>query len=327
MAHIRKMKVEDWIKVQDNPIQRDTERHAARARHLRTYHPTHSVVHAAELPSGKMVKLDGHTRALLWKRGEVKQPIQLTVVTYSVKDMEEAEQLYRDFDSKDALETNRDKVSGAYNKHNFNPQSALLQMGSIVQALRFAYGVQLGGTIKTAIAGGAHYQGEKTKDRRTEKQIAVASADIYSMINEFSYELHALDAFGLRQGQITSGVMAAFIISYRRYGHRVTPFWQGVFAGQGSKIGGQMDGIQAICEMLLEGKGKNRTGKQQIADLAARSLMAVEKWLKEELMFQRPRPLDTTGYLVGYEKPGERLIKAADVKPSRRLKDHKAAVA
>lgn len=72
----RKMLVEDWIKVEDNPIQRDTEKHAAKAKHLMTPHPSHSFVFAAELPNGKLIKLDGHTRALMWRRKDVSPPMQ-----------------------------------------------------------------------------------------------------------------------------------------------------------------------------------------------------------------------------------------------------------
>lgn len=310
MAHAKKMLVADWIAVQDNPIQRDTEKHAARAKHLKTFHPTHSVVHAAELPGGKLVKLDGHTRALLWKRKEIDAPHQLLVNVYPVDSMAAAEQLYKDFDSKDALETTRHKVEGAYNKHNFNPQSALLQTGNIVQGLRTAYAVVIGGSVKTAVSGGAATRGPNGKDRRSDKQIATQAIEVYSLINEFSYELHTLDAFMLRQGQITSGVIAAFIITSRKHGHKVNPFWQGVFAGEGSRVAGQMDGIQAVHELLLFSKGKS--GRQHNADICARCINAVEKWIKDEWMSVTPRPMDTTGYLVGYTKPAERLIKSKD---------------
>lgn len=310
MAHVKKMMVPDWIAVEDNPIQRDTERHAAKAKHLKVFHPTHSVVSAAELPSGKLIKLDGHTRALLWRRKEIPAPTQVTVVCYMVKDKAEAEQLYKDFDSKAALETTRDKVSGAYNKHNFDPQSALLQTGNIVQSLRMAYGVLLGGTVKTSAAGGAAERGPNGKDRRSDRQIATVTIDEYALINEFSYELHMLDGFGLRQGQITSGIIGAFLVSARRYGHKVTPFWTGVFGDGGSRTGGQMDGVQAVHELILSSKGKS--GKMHIADMAARALNALEKWLKDEWLTAAPRPIDTAGYLVGYEKPNERLIKKVD---------------
>ena len=308
MAHTKKILTEDWIAVQDNPIQRDTEKHACKAKHLLTPHPTHSVVHAAELPGGKLVKLDGHTRALLWKRRQVAAPMQVTVVFYPVKDMKEAEQLYKDFDSSLAVEGARDKVSGAFGKHNFEPQSGLLQTGSITQALRTAWGVLIGGSVKTATAGGSSTRAYK--DRRSEKQIATQATDIYAMIDEFSYELHALDGFGLGSGSITAGLMAAFIISYRKYGHKVTPFWGGVFGGKGSKIDGQMDAIQAVEILMVTNKGKS--GRMHVADMSARCLRAVEGWLKDEMFFRQPTPLDTNGYLVGYEKLTERLIKAAD---------------
>jgi hypothetical protein len=309
MAITRKMLTQDWIKVQDNPIQRDTERHALKAKHLRNPHPTHSVVHAAQLPNDKLVKLDGHTRALLWKRKEIAVPLQVTVVTYPVKDMAEAEQLYQDFDSKDALETTRDKVSGAYNKHDFNPQSPLLQYGTVVQGLRIALGVLLGGSVKTAAASGG---GAKTTPRQRE----VSGATVYQMVNEFSAELHMLDGFGLRQGQITSGIIAAFIISARKYGHEVTTFWTGVFGNAGTKRGGEMDGIEAVSQLIAINKGRG-FNKMKTADIAARALMGLEKWRKGEMLGRMPSPMDTTGYLEGHKRPAERLIKKRDMERAK----------
>lgn len=309
MAHVKKLLVEDFIKIPDNPIQRDTEKHAAKARHLRTPHPTHSVVHVAELPSGKLVKLDGHTRALLWKRKDVPAPVQVTAIMYSVKDMAEAEQLYKDFDSKDALENTRDKVFGAFHRHNFEAQSPLLQSGGLTYALRIAYGVMLGGSVKSGQAGIGKHDGDGSA------RSIVAKMDIYGMIDEFSYELHALDGFGLAPGDASSGIIAAFCVSYRRYGHKITPFWTGVFGGRGSKIDGQMDAIQATLELVLARRGAY--GGKAATDIAARALRAVEAWLKDDMFYRVPTPLDTTGYLVGYEKPNERLIKKADLERAK----------
>jgi hypothetical protein len=301
MTYSKKMLVKDWIAVKDNPIQRDTERHALKAKHLRTFHPTHSVVHAAELPDGKLYKLDGHTRALLWKRKEVEAPLQLQVIVYPAKTMQEVEQLYQDFDSRDALETTKDKVSGAYHKYDFDPQSGLLQSGNLVAALRMCQGVLMGGSVKTSQATGG--------DGRSPRQMSVAKASVYELIAEWQYELHALDGFGLRQGQITGGIIGAVLISYRRYGHEVTPFWTGVFGNKGNKIGAEMDGIEAVSQLIAIGKGRTWT-KMKTADTAARALMALEKYRKEELLGRMPSPMDTTGYLEGHKKPAERLIKA-----------------
>lgn len=309
MAHTKKMLTEDWVKVPPNPIQRDTEKHASKAKHLHTQHPTHSVVHAAELPNGKLIKLDGHTRALLWKRKEIPVPMQVTVVIYPAKDIAEVEQLYKDFDSKDALESQRDKVYGAFNRHNFEAQSPLLQSGGVTYALRIAYGVLLGGNVKSSSGANA------TKDRPESVRSKANKIDVYGMIDEFSYELHALDGFGLAQGEVSSGIMAAFVISYRRHGHKITPFWTGVFGGKGSKIDGQMDAIQATLELVLSRKGSY--GAKAATDIAARALKAVEAWLKEEMFYRVPTPLDTNRYLVGYERPTERLIKGKDIERAR----------
>lgn len=302
----RKMLVTDWIAVKDNPIQRDTERHASKARHLLTPHPTHSFVYAAELPNGKLIKLDGHTRALMWKRKDVPAPMQVQVGVIPVKDLSEAEKLYKDFDSREALETQRDKVSGAFNRHNFEPQSGLLQAGNLTYALRLSYGVLHGMTIKGA-SSGPNSVGQNGAKREQKHKV-----DVYAMIDEFSYELHALDAFGLGQGQISSGVAAAFILSYRRHGHKVTAFWTGVFGGRGTKSDGQMDGIQAVCELILIRKGKYYGGSAA-ADMCARALGALDKWLKDEFLYRAPSPLDTTAYLLGHERPNERLIKRAGI--------------
>lgn len=300
------MTVREWIAVTPNPIQRDTERHAAKAKHLMTPLPTHQFVFAAQMPGGQLIKLDGHTRALLWERNQVPAPQNVIVGIVQVRTQKEAEELYKTFDSKDALESMRDKVSGAFNRYGFEPRSALLQHGTIVSALRAAYAVLIGGTVKMVDAG--------KSQRRSPRQIAVGDADIYALVNEFSYELTALDGFMLRQGQITGGISAAFILSFRKYGSKVVPFWQGVFAGEGSKIKGEMDAIQAVSEMIdARKRRKGARPRSETADSCARALMAVEKWLRDETLYQMPRPLDTTGYLTGHETPQERLIKKADI--------------
>lgn len=297
-----RMTVKDWIEVEDNPIQRDTERHAAKAKHLLTPLPTHAFVFAARLPNGKMIKLDGHTRALMWKRGQIPSPLILDVGIIEVKDKAAAEELYKTFDSRDALETMRDKVSGAFHRYGFEPQSGLLSGGNLTYALRMASAVLSGAAVSTAASGGGN---------RSEKEKKVKKADVYEMISEFSYELHALDGFGLGQGQASAGIVAAFLVSYRKYGHKITPFWTAVFGNAGTKMDGEMDAIQAVCELILVRRG--RYGGSASMDLFARTLMALEKWLRDEMLRQAPRPLDTVGYLAGYEKPTERLIKKADI--------------
>lgn len=292
----RTMTVREWIAVPDCPIQRDTERHAARATHLMTPLSIHSIVYAAELPDKSLVKLDGHTRALLWKKNQVKHPAEITVILLPVKDMEEVKQLYQTLDSKDALETQRDKVSGAFGNLGFSPDSPLLQRGSITTALRMSYVAMMGGNVQDA-----GYRRKVSAAKGTTKGMP----DIYVLIYEFQNELFALDSFGANH--IPSGVITAFILTYRKYGKRIAPFWTALFGNGGEKMGGKMDAVQALAELMLQRKGRT-AGSSATYDLASRAVNAAEKWLENEYFSSIPRPIDITNYIANV-KPSEVLLK------------------
>ena len=296
---VKLMDVSEWIAVPDNPIQRDTERHARRAKHLHAPKPTHWICFACQFPDKSLVKLDGHTRALLWKRKEIPEPRtgHLEVHCIPVKNMDECIELYRTFDTKEALETVPDKVSGGFHRLNFHPQSSLLQRGSIASALKVCWNVWKGrGPMSQAV----QKAGEKLKD-----------FDIYEAIEEFSPELFALDSFILDHKAIQSGLVAAYILTNRKHGMKVMPFWIGVFGDGGEKVSGRMDGIQAVNEMVLARKGKPYAGQSAILDLCTRTVMACEKWLNNETLTTMPRPMDLRGYIAGVQ-PSVRLIKCAE---------------
>lgn len=281
---VRKMSVDEWIATPANPIQRDTERHAAKAKHLLKPLPVHAIVWAAELPTGKLVKLDGHTRALLWERNQVARPKTVEVHIMSVKDMEEAAELYKTFDSRDALETTPDKISGALRGMGYVPVSSLVASGAIAYAMRLAWVGVYGFAV----------------DKR--------ARDIYQAINEFAAELIALDELEFRKGEASTGIMAAILLSYRKHGDKVLPFWRAVKEKAGTKSGGQMDAVQGLLEMVLSKKSK--WGGQQAYDTLGRALASVEKWMEGETMAQYPRPLDVISYLdQKTSKPKYRLVK------------------
>jgi hypothetical protein len=279
------MSPEEWIAVDDNPIQRDTERHAAKAKHLAQYHPTHAHVSAAKLPSGRLIKLDGHTRALVWKRGDVKPPKQIEVTIYPVKSLEEAKEFYKTFDNKAALETTTDAVSGAFRALGFKPQSGLLSRGNISSALRIAW---------TCVYGWG------AKD---------AAEDVYGRINEFSAEIIALDDLMLRNGRFPLGIIAAFFISYRKHDQKIVPFWVAVAGNAGEKRGREMDAVQALHELILLRKGEH--GQSAQTNLCACALNAAEKWLDDEMVRATLRPIDLSTYLGRKTQKKFNLIKAA----------------
>jgi hypothetical protein len=297
------MTVAEWIAVPDNPIQRDTEKHAAKAKHLLTPLPIHKIVYAAELPDGKRLKLDGHTRALMWKRKQIPHPrngvVEVNVV--HVQSVDEAVQLYKTLDSKEALETITDKVSGAFNHLNFIPESGLLKRGNIANAVRMCWHVYQGKTIHT---GG------------TVNGAARVQFDLYLGIHEFSNELFALDSFSLDGAMTTSGIVAAFILTNRKHSYKVLPFWRSVFANGGEKKDGKMDGVQALNELMLQRRGR-QNGSSGVADICARAVMACEKWLEDEYFTRLPAPFDLTGYIHGV-KSKITLIKATNGTPKEK---------
>jgi hypothetical protein len=270
------MSVADWIKVQDNPRQRDTERHAARATHLMTPQPTHTSVAAAQMPNGKLVKLDGHTRAYLWKHSLVAPPKSLEVTIIPVKSLDEAMEFYTHYDNQKAVETATDRTFGGFREIGFKPQSPLLRGGKIGSALKLSW---------EAVYGFA-------RDKRPK--------NTYAMINEFAAEILALDELGLANNAAGTSIIAAFILSYRKHGDSVTGFWSSVFANAGTKANGQMDGVQAVNEIMLARKG---TANIEYRDTLGRVLAALEKWLLSDTMQAMPRPLDLPTYLTTKQKP------------------------
>src|SRR5512135_1321507 len=111
------MSVEQWLILPDHPRQRDTERHA-RARHWQFakratgaafQHLSHVT---AACWNGTLYKVNGHTRALLWVKGELPAPEHLHVTIYKVTTREELNDLYAAFDAAWAAKPEYEKVYG-----------------------------------------------------------------------------------------------------------------------------------------------------------------------------------------------------------------------
>lgn len=290
-SSVIKMPVADWIAVAPCPIQRNTEKHAQKAQHLLTPLPVHAHVWAARLPGGSLIKLDGHTRALLWSRNIIPHPKQVEVHIIDVETKIEACEIYKTFDSKEALETTADKVSGALRGLKFTPESALIASGAFSSAMTLCHEVVYG------------YSREKKKD-------------IYETIDVFSAEILAVDDLGLRNGQITTGVIAAIMLSFRKYGDKIMPFWRSVIANTGTKSGGRMDAVEAAHSIAVKFKGHN--GRTFQRDICARSLNAAERWLEKEDFGGVPRPLDLQNYFDGKKPEGiQKLIRAKKKKEDR----------
>lgn len=266
MSTTIEMPLEKWSAVEDNPRQRDTEARAQRAKHLFKYSPDHATVMAARLPTGKLIKLDGHTRTFLWQSGSVQGPDTVRVVMFDVADMDEAKELYTHFDSDKAVERGNEKIGGAFREYGITPQSALLRSGRIANAIRVA---------RRALGLGS-------------------AGDVYSVLGALKKPIKLLDSLMLNKHTFPTGMVAAIIITAARYGEDALPFWRAVLANAGSKIDGEMDGVQACYELQLHAQGKY--GESAAQELAQRSIAAFEKWREKSTLRRMPRAINLKDY-------------------------------
>jgi hypothetical protein len=270
--NVIKMSPAQWDQVQDNPIQRNTEEHAARAvrDHLRESSQTHNVVHAAALPSGEMYKLDGHTRALLWSRGQLKAPHEVLVIVYSAENIEEVRRLYREFDSVKSVENAGDKVSGAYRLHGIKAQSGLLLHGGVTSALNM---------------------------------IAGQKSDVYESVGKWKNELQMLDSLNFTNSVLPSGLFAAALLTCRKYGDKCLDFWRRFAEGAGTRIDGKSDGIDELSRIVATKRAaKQLAGSPaQRRDMAEKAISCFETWRRGGRYSTSAKPTDLTAYIAELE--------------------------
>ncbi|OSM04169.1 hypothetical protein [Magnetofaba australis] len=249
MPTTRAISLEEWLTVPDNPIQRNTARHAEAAnnKHLKEAASTHSVVHMATLPDGRCFKLDGHTRALLWEEQKLTPPEQIIVIDHPCSSVAEAQDLYTHFDNHLTVEMAPDKVYGAYRLHGIIPVSTLLKTCRLT-------------TVMKVLPG--------------------AGNDIYEDIGNWKSEIEEFDAVDPVSGaHFLSGVIAGALITFRRYPEDAAKFWLKYQQDAGWKHGQERDGVQALREYVPQRKNQGqRENASSATELAERVISAFENW-------------------------------------------------
>lgn len=244
------MSVKEWIGVRDNPIQRDTKRHAAKALrgHLREAAETHAAVAAARLPGGELIKLDGHTRSLLWENGKLTAPKVLTVNVYAVESEAGAIALYKTFDNASATEGAGDRLSGAFRQSNISPKSRLLTQGGITTAL----------------------------------SMIDPDAVVYTSVATWRQELIALDDLGTDHRAMPSVLVCAALITQRLRGPRSMDFWRLYIAGGGTRIDGKSCGVDALARLVadLRARGMLAVNEALKKDQAGKAISCCDAWLE-----------------------------------------------
>lgn len=256
------MPVAEWIALAEHPRRRDTERQsrkehwdAARAADGPVLEALRWVV-AAEL-QGRQYKVDGHTRALLWERGQLKRPPFVIAQVFRCKSREELNALYATYDTQLAAETLYDRVTGAYRECGLNLTSQRLRAGTIADALSIAY---------------------RGVARSTERNASDADFDVYAAVAYFARELTLLDSVNPQTELFPTGVVAAALLSLAEE-PTTLEFFSRLALRQGSKQEGLPDPVEAVLEQLaaLKVRRSARVRSEQ-EDLCARTLAAVRAW-------------------------------------------------
>jgi hypothetical protein len=232
------MSVEEWINVKDHPRQRDTKRHA-RATHWKEAKfaegatKTHLAHVTGAILNGQLYKVDGHTRAYLWQKGELPVPQEVIVTAYKVKSYEELLDLYCAIDVSSAGETWTDKVCGAFHENGYVLKSAGLRHASLANALHIALRAVPIGYRKSTLR----------------------QFDAYKAINIFLPEIVKIDQLSPPADIArVPGIMGAALILITLYPNEVQEFFRRLFAKQGEKRKGRSDPVEATLALIEDYK-------------------------------------------------------------------------
>jgi hypothetical protein len=262
------MSHQQWAQIQDNPIQRNTEAHAAKATkgHLQRTSTSQALVHAARLPDGTLVKLDGHTRGLLWSDGRLPAPSAVLVAVHDVHSMADAVELYKEFDSPMAVEGATDRLSGAYRFHGITPSGKILVHGGITSALN----------------------------------LLNRGASIYESVGDWKQELLLLDEIDAAPAAMPAVVICAALATLRRHGPTALEFWRLYAAGSGTRIDGKSDGVDELTRIVADLRARKTLGSGSWANRlnqAGRAISCCDAWLQTRSYTKGAKATDVRTYV------------------------------
>lgn len=257
-AGTMEMTPERWADIPDNPRQRNTEQRAQRAEHLKVPHPTHVKVNMARLPDGRLFKLDGHTRSHLWRTGKVKPPKRVYADVWDCPDLSSAKELYGTFDSRAAVETVTDQMYGSTRELEVAFSSELLKSHRFAGGMRLAYELLFGPSV-------------------------AKKAGTYEIMRYWKHELALLDECSPTRPRFPTGIVAAALITFRRYGEDAKSFWAAYSMNAGRKEQFEMDAVQALSERVKGISDEGRlVGYGNIMHAVCVTLSAFDRYLSGE---------------------------------------------
>ena len=152
---------------------------------------------AAELER-KLIKLDGHTRAVLWSKRKLPLPESVYVVVYRCTTRSELDALYARYHFTPADQPLHDQVLSAYTACGLDLKSPRLQSGMIGLALRIA------------AYGTSKYAKRKRPGQNSDE---ADPSDVVREVRMFAEELRQLDLIGPPIEMFQTGVVAAALLA------------------------------------------------------------------------------------------------------------------
>lgn len=275
---IEKMPVEEWLAIPDNPIQRNTEKRAKTARHLRTLDPAHYVVAMAKYKgNGRREKVDGHTRAFIWENtltGDDEPqcdqvPRDVTVQVYEVRDQKDSEALYERFDSREAVERAADEMFGGLRKFDLQPlETSWMAQGHIKSGLIQATGALTGPIMKGKVA----QSGGGTTGRH------LAGDDIRNLVDIWAPELVMIDQIHPHRNRTPTAVFAAMFWVAIIYGREGLDFIKKAQNHGGVKKGLDCDAVFFMEQVIDE--ARTRKISEIAGSTLERAMILTDRYLR-----------------------------------------------
>lgn len=204
-------------------------------RHLRELKPEHCEVAMAITKSGQLYKIDGHTRALMWKNGRLERPDNLLVRVFSALDKEEVKRIYDSFDSARAAKGGLDQVQSGMAEHNIVLQTPWLQKGQFPSILNLAA-----------------------------KSLGMGKLKLIEKVGAFKKELELFDSLTPTKSKFVVGIAAGTLIALRKHGAAALPFFENYEAGAGVFHHGKFDPVYGLKATLKEQRDAGNMGGIQV---------------------------------------------------------------
>jgi len=249
--YLVEMPLATWIGIPGHPRQRDTKRHARKGhwKFLRNARgpmltELRSVV-AGEL-DGRVCKLDGHTRALLWQKRTLPPPRKIYATVYRCKTRDELNDVYTTFDTQTAAESLFERVAAACREQGIELKSRRLKGGTFADALSIA------------MTGAA----------KTKKASEEVVFDVYEAVRRFAPEIDALDRLEPPPEIFQTGIIAAALLA-TSISTTHAAYFKRLASGAGMEKDGLSDPVEIMRKFITSIRSPRRdtaNGERERAD-------------------------------------------------------------